>query len=598
MKQKLFWVFLAAWLLRSATMASAQSLSFDNTIAGYSFSRLTNSIASAAEVDSWSFDALAGDVISITVDTPVGALDPYVELRNSANGLLASDDDSGPGSDSLISNYIMTSSGTYFVKVGGKSSTTGGYQLRVEIGRNVQLENDQNYSNDTIGGANLVRKTANGIQAKSSVAGTIMETGPAGSGDSGNLDEDLFDLGRLNAGNVVELSFRLPSGSSLIPKVTLLAADGTPLSDDDGSTTDAHFHGTIPSAGNYYAKVEAASGAGANGNYIVDIVIQDTVAPKVIGVSRLPASGGTSDRVISTFFVGFDESLSAGTVNAGTPLSNWDLRGAGPDGLFDTGDDVIYTLNILPTYDVATNVGFFIVNGPLPSGHYRFTGTSGLTDVVGNSIDGDGNGVGGDPFVRIFNISLSPAYTVEGPSNDSLAGATVLPLAGPFTNSGLWLGKGVGAIDPAIDNDNWNEQDWWSFQAQAGDRLSISVDAPNSGADPYVELYNPSGNYATGDGAAGPDGGAFISGYIVPASGTYYIRVGKESRNTILDNYYLNLELARGMQLESDAGYANDGFGNANAISLVQSGNHRLGKTAGTVMGPESWNFDEDLYGL
>jgi len=42
--------------------------------------------------------------------------------------------------------------------------------------------------------------------------------------------------------------------------------------------------------------------------------------------------------------------------------------------------------------------------------------------------------------------------------------------------------------------------------------------------NPYVELYNPSGSYVTADGDAGPDAGAYISGYTLPTSGTWFIR--------------------------------------------------------------------------
>ncbi|MDB6032593.1 MAG: hypothetical protein JWM16_2931, partial [Verrucomicrobiales bacterium] len=577
---------LAGCLVSVIYPATAQTLQFDNSIAGYAIARLTNSIDSASEVDAWSFDALAGDVISISVDAPSGSLDPYVELRNSANGLLASDEDSGPGSDALISKFTMASSGTYSVRVLGRSSTTGGYHLRVDIGRSVQLEQDANYSNDTISGANLLAKTASGVQAKASVAGTIMEPGPAGSGDAGNVDEDFFSLGTLNPGNTVELSFRLPTGSTLSPKVTLMNSAGSVVSDQDGNASDGHFLGNIPAAATYFAKVEASSGAGPEAQYVLDVVISDTVAPKVIGVSRFPASNGTTDRVISTFRVNFDESLSPAAVLAGSPLSNWDLRSAGPDGLFDTGDDVIYALAVWPAYDGGTSVPFLITNGPLANGKYRLRISAGLTDIVGNSIDGDSNGVGGDPYVRIFSIALEPGHTFEGPANDSLSSATPLPLVEAFTNSGLFIGRGVGAIDPAYDFDNWNEQDWWSFQAKAGDRVSIYVDAPNSSADPYVELYGTVGGYITGDGSSGPDGNAFISNYGVPTDGIYYFRVGKEYRTTAQDNYYIHLELARGRQMESDAGYSNDTFSQANGVSLVQQGNHRLGKTAGVVMGP------------
>src|SRR5258706_4299192 len=230
------------------TNARAQSLTFDTSISGYIVGRGTNTLTTASQVDSWSFDALAGDVISINVDTPTVGLNPYVELRNSANGLLISDEDSGSGYDSSISAFTIVSSGTYSVRVGARSST-GPYVVRVEIGRTVQLESDGDFSNDTIPGANALRKVVDGVQAKASMAGTIMQTGRAGTLDAGNTDEDTFDLGRLNSGNIVEISFRLPTGSTLAPRVTLLSSAGAVIADDDGNATNAHFHATMPAAG-------------------------------------------------------------------------------------------------------------------------------------------------------------------------------------------------------------------------------------------------------------------------------------------------------------------------------------------------------------
>jgi len=290
--------------------APAQSLVFDNSISGYFVARATNSIASAGEADAFSFDALAGDLVSIAVDSPDSNLDPFVELRNSANGLIASDEDSGPGPDALISAFVIGSSGTYSVRILGRNSTTGAYQLRVDLARTVQLETDANYSNDTIASANLLRKSPSGIQAKVTVVGTIMATGPAGTADAGDVDEDVFDLGRLNPGNVVELTVRLPAGSTLAAKATLISGSGAVVLDDDGNLTNGHFHGTVGSGGNYYARLEANSGAGPNAQYALDVTINDLVPPRVASVTRLPSAGAVTDRVISTFTVTFDESLS------------------------------------------------------------------------------------------------------------------------------------------------------------------------------------------------------------------------------------------------------------------------------------------------
>ncbi len=57
-------------------------------------------------------------------------------------------------------------------------------------------------------------------------AGTIMA--PQGA----NSDEDLYTLGSFSAGNTIELDIRLPSSSTLIPRVRLLDSAGNEIADE------------------------------------------------------------------------------------------------------------------------------------------------------------------------------------------------------------------------------------------------------------------------------------------------------------------------------------------------------------------------------
>ena len=96
-----------------------------------------------SDADYFSFTALAGDVVSVAVATPSSDVNPYVELRNSADGVLTSDADSGADGDAYISHFTISSSGSYFARVGkwSSSTVTGPYQLRIDVVRNgVNLE--------------------------------------------------------------------------------------------------------------------------------------------------------------------------------------------------------------------------------------------------------------------------------------------------------------------------------------------------------------------------------------------------------------------------------------------------------------------------
>ncbi|MGB8993519.1 MAG: lectin-like protein, partial [Desulfobaccales bacterium] len=204
-----------------------------------------------SDPDYWRFEAQAGDVVSISVDTPESSLNPYVELYNDQAQYQAGDDNAGPDNDAFISHYVIPSTGSYYVKVGNYSATPDSYELRVDLARGLQLENDAWYSNDSIAGANDLTVSAAGTQQQATVAGTVMA--PEGS----NTDEDYFALGTLNVSNQVDLTLRLPAGSTLNGMVSLMNSSGTAVTDDDGNAADGHFLGTIAADGSYYAKVQS-----------------------------------------------------------------------------------------------------------------------------------------------------------------------------------------------------------------------------------------------------------------------------------------------------------------------------------------------------
>jgi len=207
----------------------------------------------------------------------------------------------------------------------------------------------------------------------------------------------------------------------------------------------------------------------------------------------------------------FDQQLDAATVE---DADSWDFRAAGAEGLFDTADDAIYDLQVSTTYDpFGTSVQLYVQNGPpMDSDDYRFTATAMLTDMVGNALDGDGDSTGGDASTRLFSLDLTTPVAVGNSANNDRATATPFPLTEDPADSGLFLGFGLGSIDPSSD------QDWWSFAAEAGDRVAVALDTPDSGLRAQLHLYGATGGYLTRDyyGNAGPDENAYISHYAIP----------------------------------------------------------------------------------
>ncbi|MBN2476327.1 MAG: hypothetical protein JXB62_17070, partial [Pirellulales bacterium] len=78
---------------------------------------------------------------------------PVVYLYGASGGSVVGDAYDGPDNDAYISHYAIASDGTYYAQVRYYSGSLGSYQLRVEQSRGIDLESDQQYANDSIGGA-------------------------------------------------------------------------------------------------------------------------------------------------------------------------------------------------------------------------------------------------------------------------------------------------------------------------------------------------------------------------------------------------------------------------------------------------------------
>ncbi|MCA9186965.1 MAG: tandem-95 repeat protein, partial [Planctomycetales bacterium] len=275
-------------------------------------------------------------------------------------------------------------------------------------------------------------------------------------------------------------------------------------------------------------------------------------------------------------------------------LNGWELRAAGVDGIFDSPDDVSY--DVRASYDGNVGISVTIADGPLPPGEYRLTITDTLIDTAGNPLDGDRDGTAGGDFVQFFSVDPFPnAYTLETPNNNSSCGASPLSFNEDPPGSGLFVGRGIGSQDPYGGN-VWTDEDWWSFAVEEGDTIALAVDDLTGGMNLYLELYDPAGNYITADDNSGPGPNAYLSNYTVAATGTYYARIG--NWNSGPGTYQLRVEIARDVQLESDAQYNNNGTGNADPLTYQTIDTRRSASVAGTLMAGESGNVDADYFNL
>ena len=407
-------------------------------------------------------------------------------------------------------------------------------------------------------------------------------------GIAGNLitesDIDLFQLGNRNAGNTVELTLQHADGDPPIGSVAVVDGDGNEVTDTNAFADT--FTGTLPTSGEFYAKVDGT----AAGRYLLATTIGDTVGPQIVATDDLPDESSTVSEHLFAFGLSFDELLSPSSV---VP-SSFELVGAGVDGQFDTVDDQTYDLAVAPAYTSGTALQVLVADGPVQTGAVRFRATSGLTDILGNALDGDADSVPGGDFERTFSVQIAgdPVVDYEGVNNDELATATSISLNEDPGGSGFSIGRGIGSIDHSGD------ADWWSFTANAGDLVSVAVDSAGSHSfDSEIILRDSVGNYITGDRDSGPDQGSYISHFEVPSNGTYFVELFADSSGN-QGNYQLRVERARGIDLESDSYYYNNSTAGADPVTLTSMGMSQVGAVGGTLMAHENQVFDVDYFSI
>jgi hypothetical protein len=116
--------------------------------------------------------------------------------------------------------------------------------------------------------------------------------------------------------------------------------------------------------------------------------------------------------------VTFSEGINP--IDARAPAS-YELRGAGPNGAFDDGDDVVYPLTPQYTTGTTVTIGVPVAVGLVPVGNYRFTifssAATSIHDLGGLALDGDGSGGELGNYVRVFKViepNHPPAFTKGG----------------------------------------------------------------------------------------------------------------------------------------------------------------------------------------
>ena len=547
------------------SLPGATSLPSAETPAGTSFITAfgTGVFSQDHDVDYWRFEAEAGDLISIRVETDRVGVYPQLYLQTSAGENLITVGGSYEGIVQ-IQNYAAGKPGTYYIRV-FTDYAQAPYRLRLDQSRGPQLETE---NNDSQNNANPLLLTTSAGTYQARVAGSLPAADTSG---------DYFLLGTLNVGNALNIQLMLPDGSSLAATNATLAVEVQGGAAPLVSSATGLLNFTVTTNGIHYIHIFSDQARDLRAQYFLNINVTDGVPPAVVSTT-LPDEGATSKAIIDRFAVSFSEPLNPAftilgrrilsrgghtylptsdgmtwadaeaeaqtlgghlvTINdavenewvranfsdlgnvwigltdrdtegafvwtsaepltytawqGGEPnnsggenfagmftsgawndfngtaayygvielsgadkdgdglpdvadpypndrLNGFDLRAAGPDGVFSTADDQVYKVSC-PTYASGLSALFYITDGPLQPGAYRFTVTTAVQDRAGNVIAA--------PFVRNFTVASLSGFVQEGRHDDSNWQSTSLstsPTAAPdgtFTPVGYYSSGGA-----------------------------------------------------------------------------------------------------------------------------------------------------------
>jgi subtilisin-like proprotein convertase family protein len=153
--------------------------------------------------------------------------------------------------------------------------------------------------------------------------------------------------------------------------------------------------------------------------------VTETIPPPKLGpINGLPPANGSTTRLPQSFTIAAPMRLDPATIIA----ANFDLRGDGPDGQFDTADDVLIPLTVQP-YRIGAGELTLSTDSIGPVDRYQLRVSASVRDPFGRPLDGNGDGIGGDHFDHVFHVVRQiDGFVYEDRDVDGARGASEPPL--------------------------------------------------------------------------------------------------------------------------------------------------------------------------
>ena len=511
------WSIAAVALVRAVCASAASppiSLSFGETVAG--------SIAVSGEVDSYTFSAVAGDRVLVTMAVTSGGLDPEVRLYNPTGQSICSAH-SSLGGAAAFEDCTLPAAGNYTLLASDYGlSETGSYGLYLQ-----RLNNP---------GGTAALAFGQTLQATLAAA----------------AERDAYTFSA-TAGDRVLVTMAMTSGG-LDPEVRLYNPTGQSICSAHSSLGGAAAFEdcTLPAAGNYtlLASDYGLSETGSYGLYLqrlnnpggtAALAFGQTLQATLAAAAERDAytfSATAGDRVLVTMAMtsgGLDPEVrlynptgqsicsAHSSLGGAAAFEDCTLPAAGnytllasDYGLSETGSYGLYLQRLNNPGGTAALAFGQTLQATLAAAAerdaYTFSATAGDRVLVTMAMTSGGL----DPEVRLYN----PTGQSICSAHSSLGGAAAfedcaLPTAGNYillaSDYGLSETGSYGLYLQRLNNPGGTaalafgqtlqatlaaaaERDAYTFSATAGDRVLVTMAVTSGGLDPEVRLYNPTGH--------------------------------------------------------------------------------------------------------
>ncbi len=448
----------------------------------------------------------AGDVLSISLTSD--AFDAYLTLQDADGFNIASDDDSGGGSNAALADITLPRDGVYLIIVDSfNRASSGAFSLTLQGTQNIPPE-------PVTAGAIQPGQTLAGELAGDILAAAYTFTGTAGQSVTITLLSEDFDS---------YLVLKDAAGTDLVSDDdsagNLNARIGNFALPADGTYTIIATSYNNATPGNFTLTLEVAGAA------ITPIQATPTFTPTpAIGVIVTPVvSGGETPITPGQAVTGLLAANSTGATFIFDGRAGEQVTILLESGAFDaylTLQDA--TGNILATDDdSAGNLNARIRDFALPA--------DGTYTIIASSFSGAASG----PFTITLESTGSGAVIETTPTPVPPV-VTVVPATGDTLQPNVPLAGTLSAEQPTVS---------YTFTGTAGQSVTITLES--DAFDSYLTLQDAAGNdLATDDDSAGSLN-ARISDFALPADGVYTVVVNSFI-GAAAGDFTLTLEMAGG----------------------------------------------------